>query len=147
MLILFIAFRSMDGVLIKPVTLQDLRALFAEQQQVRLCLSEIIAMAGQQSNIVISVLDELRCSTEHDRQQILELSLEEQDKLAQVLHRQKGSFALAGFQPGVMVSQLMEQALQVYDEPALRIFRLQLNALSLRFISLLERERGRINKE
>ncbi|AGB84048.1 signal transduction histidine kinase [Serratia sp. FGI94] len=138
---------GMDGVLIKPVTLQDLRALFAEQQQVRLCLSEIIAMAGQQSNIVISVLDELRCSTEHDRQQILELSLEEQDKLAQVLHRQKGSFALAGFQPGVMVSQLMEQALQVYDEPALRIFRLQLNALSLRFISLLERERGRINKE
>ncbi|CAI2092422.1 response regulator [Serratia ficaria] len=138
---------GMDGVLIKPVTLQDLRALFAEQQPVRLCMTEITAMAGQQSHIVVSVLDELQRSAERDRQQILELRIEEPDKLAQVLHRQKGSFALAGFQAGVTLSQQMEQALQICDEPALRIFRLQLNALSLRFITLLELERGRVHKE
>lgn len=138
---------GMDGVLIKPVTLQDLRALFAEQKLIRLCMAEIMTMAGQQPQIVMSILDELQRSTELDRQQIREHGIEEPDAFIQVLHRQKGSFALAGFQAGVTLIQQMEQALQICDEPAIRIFRLQLNALSLRFIALLESERASIRQE
>lgn len=132
---------GMDAVLIKPLTLPDLRKLFAEQLQVRLCMSEIKAMTGQQPQMIIAVLDELKRSCEHDGQQIERTGIEEREILARVLHRQKGSFALAGFQPGITQVQQMEIALQVGNESALSLSRLQLNVLTSRFIFLIEQER------
>ncbi|KGT89125.1 histidine kinase [Erwinia typographi] len=132
---------GMDAVLIKPLALQDLRRLFSEQQQVRLQMAEIKAMTGQQPQMIMAVLDELQRSCEHDGQQIARAGMAEREILAQVLHRQKGSFALAGFQPGITQVQQMETALQTGNAPALRLSRLQLNALTSRFRVLIEQER------
>jgi len=132
---------GMDDVLIKPLTLQDLRQMLAEQQQIQLDMAEIKAMAAEQPQIILSIVDELQRSSEQDRQLLLEASTSQPEQYAAVLHRQKGSFALAGFLAGSTLCQRMEKALKTQDVAVFPIFRLQLNALILRFIALLELQR------
>lgn len=132
---------GMDAVLIKPLTLQDLRQMLLEQQDVRLDMAEINAMAASQPQVLESVLDELQRSSESDRQRLLECNIAQSEVFGAVLHRQKGSFALAGFQSGVTICLKMEKALQEQDESAFQMLRLQLNAIILRFIALLEQQR------
>lgn len=133
---------GMDGVLIKPVALEDLRHLIAEQEKIQLCMTEINALAAEQTPVRIAILDELLLSSENDRRQLMALSVEETAQYGAALHSQKGSFALAGFQTGVDLCVQMEKALQVRDTSALNLYQLYLNALSLRFIALLKQQRG-----
>ncbi|EPF0317222.1 ATP-binding protein [Enterobacter chuandaensis] len=133
---------GMDAVLIKPLTLQDLRQLLTEQQQIALDMTEIQAMAAKQTSIIDTIIEELQRSSQHDLQLLLQSTTEDPEPYCAVLHRQKGSFALAGFQAGVSQCQLMEKALREENSTGFPIYRLQLNALILRFISQLERQKG-----
>lgn len=128
---------GMDGVLIKPLTLQDLRQMLSEQQSIQINLAEIHSMAANQPQIITSIIDELQLSSEHDRLLLLEATLRDPEQYGAVLHRQKGSFALAGFQAGIDLCQKMEAELQVKDSSLFQVYRLQLNSLILRFNALL----------
>ncbi|AFI89645.1 response regulator [Pectobacterium parmentieri] len=134
---------GMDGVLIKPLTLQDLRQLLSEQDKIQLDMAEIQAMAANQPQIITSIVEELQRGSEQDRLQLLEASLTQTEQYSAVLHRQKGAFALAGFQAGINLCQQMEQALQTREFSTFPVYRLQLNALILRFITLLTSQRNR----
>lgn len=138
---------GMDGVLIKPVGLTELHRLIQDYEKTRLSMDEIRAMAGEQTHLMVSVVDELVRSSEDERQKLQACDPEKEEQFGAALHRQKGSFALAGFQSGVDLCRQMEKALQVRDIPALRLSQLQLNALSLRFISLLIRQRQRLTEK
>ncbi|HEI8866047.1 TPA: response regulator [Serratia odorifera] len=129
---------GMDAVLIKPLTQTDLRNLLQEQQAIRLNMQEIRAMSDGQPQVLSTLIDELQRSSEADRQQLL-ASAGQPEAFAAVLHRQKGSFALAGYQSGVTVCQQLEQEPPAGVEPPVALLRL--NALTLRFIALLEQQR------
>lgn len=127
---------GMDALLLKPLTLQDLRQMLVAQQRIRLDMAEIQSMATE-PQIIASVVNELQRGSESDRQLLLEITPQQTEQYGAVLHRQKGSFALAGFLPGVNLCQQMENALEEADFSAFPVYRLQLNALILRFITLL----------
>ncbi|CAI1509951.1 Virulence sensor protein BvgS precursor [Serratia ficaria] len=134
---------GMDAVLIKPLTLQDLRQVLSEQQQIRLDMAEIHAMTANQPQVMTTILDELQRTSEHDRQQLLGLSTWQSEQYKVLLHRQKGSFALAGFQAGVNLCKRMEEILQgdKEEDNTFPLRCLQLNALILRFIALLSSQK------
>ncbi|OPJ90684.1 histidine kinase [Serratia marcescens] len=128
---------GMDGVLIKPLTLQDLRQMLEDQKKIRIDMSEIYAMAAKQPEIINSLIKELIRSSKLTLIQIMDLSPEQPESYRTLLHRQKGSFALAGFQSGIDICQRMEDVLLEKDLSLLPLYRLQLNAMILRFIAQL----------
>jgi two-component system sensor histidine kinase EvgS len=89
-----------------------------------------------------TLIDELQHSSNTDRQQLLAATTQP-DVFATVLHRQKGSFALAGYQSGITLCQQLEQHPPTSAESSVVLLRL--NALILRFIALLEQQRVGIN--
>ncbi|EFE95200.1 ATP-binding protein [Serratia odorifera] len=129
---------GMDAVLIKPLTQKDLRNLLQEQRAIGLNMQEIRAMSDGQPQVLSTLIDELQRSSEADRQQLL-ANAGQPEAFAAVLHRQKGSFALAGYQSAVTVCQQLEQEPPTSAEPTVALLRL--NALTLRFIALLELQR------
>lgn len=133
---------GMDAVLIKPLTQQDLRTLVSEQQAIRVDMREIQLMAAGQPQVMTTLIDELQRSSDADRQQLLAATAQP-DVFAAVLHRQKGSFALAGYQSGVNLCQQLEQHPPASAEPTVALLRM--NALILRFIALLEQQRAAVN--
>lgn len=133
---------GMDAVLIKPLTLQDLRTLVLEQQAIRVDMWEIQLMAAGRPQIITTLIDELQRSSDADRQQLLAATAQP-DVFAAVLHRLKGSFALAGYQSGINLCQQLEQHPPASAE--LTVALLRMNALILRFIALLEQQRAAIN--
>ena len=56
-------------------------------------------MAAGQSQVLTTLIDELQRSSDADRQRLLAATAQP-DVFAAVLHRLKGSFALAGYQSG-----------------------------------------------
>lgn len=128
---------GMDGVLIKPLTLQDLRQALENQNKVKIDMSEIYAMAVKQPEIIHSLLKELLRTSKITRTQIMDVPPEKPELYRPLLHRQKGSFALAGFQAGVEICQRMDDALLENDLPRLPLYRLQLNMMILRFTAQL----------
>ncbi|HBR1558314.1 TPA: Hpt domain-containing protein [Klebsiella quasipneumoniae subsp. quasipneumoniae] len=67
-------------------------------------MQEIQLMAVGQSQVLTTLIDELQRSNGADRQQLLATTAQP-DVFAAVLHRLKGSFALAGYQSGVNLCQ------------------------------------------
>ncbi|PKH18417.1 histidine kinase [Enterobacterales bacterium CwR94] len=128
---------GMDGVLIKPLALNDLRQLLHTHQQIRLDMREIKALAVNQPHIITSIIQELLSSSAQERQRLLNIPTDNAEQFAAILHRQKGSFALAGFQAGIDLCQTIENGVQDGNTSSLPLLRLQLNALILRFIVLL----------
>lgn len=131
---------GMDAVLIKPLTLQDLRGMLSEQQQACLNMAEIRAMAAGQPHIIATLLGELRRSSGEERRTLAETPPLREKEYAAALHRQKGSFALAGFQAGVALCGQIESALAAESAAMSPLYGLQLNALIMRFIALLAAE-------
>lgn len=134
---------GMDAVLIKPLTQQDLRTLVSEQQAICIDMREIQLMATGQPQVITTLIDELQRSSDADRQQLLADNTPP-DVFTAILHRLKGSFALAGYHSGVTLCQQLEQHPPASAEPSVALLRL--NALILRFIALLEQQRARINE-
>ncbi|KLR24046.1 histidine kinase [Enterobacter hormaechei subsp. hoffmannii] len=128
---------GMDAVLIKPLTLQDLRQVLSEQQM-SLDMEELKAMAAGNPDVMAILVNELISSSENDRLQMLNLSQEETEQVSAIVHRQKGSFAIAGFLPGIALCEKMEKLKAVNDEPGdVSLLRIQFNTLVLRFHFLL----------
>jgi two-component system sensor histidine kinase EvgS len=133
---------GMDAVLIKPLTQQDLRTLVSEQQAIHVDMREIQLMAAGQPQVLTTLIDELQRSSDADRQRLLAATAQP-DVFAAVLHRLKGSFALAGYQSGVNLCQQLEQHSPASAEPTVALLRM--NTLILRFIALLEQQRAAVN--
>jgi two-component system sensor histidine kinase EvgS len=129
-------------MLIKPLTQQGLCTLLSEQQAIRVDMQEIQLMAVGQSQVLTTLIDELQRSNGADRQQLLATTAQP-DVFAAVLHRLKGSFALAGYQSGVNLCQQLEQHSPASAEPTVALLRM--NTLILRFIALLEQQRAAVN--
>lgn len=129
---------GMDAVLIKPLSQQDLRSLVSEQQAIRVDMREIQLMAAGQPQVMTTLIDELQRSSDADRQQLFTATAQP-DIFAAVLHRLKGSFALAGYQSGINLCQQLEQHPPASAESTVALLRM--NALILRFIALLEQQR------
>lgn len=135
---------GMDDVLIKPITLHDLSKVLSEQRTSIVKLEEIYALTSKQPHLVNSIILQLQQSSEEERNRILDLvnkKTEDADMYKAIIHRQKGSFALAGFVSGVEHCEFIEQALEVNDVSNLPLFCLQLNRFISRFIFLLEQQR------
>lgn len=132
---------GMDAMLIKPLTLLALRRMISEQQQVRLDMTEIKSIAAGQPQIITTIIDELLRSSEKDRLQLSVISPQQIEQYGAVLHRQKGSFALAGFQSGVSLCQQIENAIAAGNTVVYPVYCLKLNALIMRFIDCLSVER------
>lgn len=128
---------GMDAVLIKPLTLQDLRQVLSEQQMT-LDMEGLKAIAAGNLDVMTILVNELIKSSENDRLQMLNLSQEETVQIRAIVHRQKGSFAIAGFRPGIALCEKMEKLEVVNDEPGdVSLLCIQFNALVLRFLFLL----------
>jgi len=128
---------GMDAVLIKPLILQDLRQMLEDQQKFKIDMTEIYTMAAGRHEIIVSLLSELLRSSEQIRTQIQEISLNQSELYGPLLHQQKGSFALAGFQVGVELCRNMEEALQENDLSQFPLYRQWFNLMILRFKSQL----------
>ncbi|CAI2440949.1 hypothetical protein [Serratia marcescens] len=127
-------------MLIKPLTQQGLCTLLSEQQAIRVDMQEIQLMAVGQSQVLTTLIDELQRSNGADRQQLLATTAQP-DVFAAVLHRLKGSFALAGYQSGVNLCQQLPPLAST--EPTVTLLRM--NVLTLLFIALLEQQRTAVN--
>lgn len=128
---------GMDAVLMKPITLEDLRLMLAEQQEMNLNMEEIFSMGVGQPYVITAIIDELHRSCEYDRKQLINLTIEQHAQYRTIIHRQKGSFSLAGFIPGIILCEKIEKMITEEDWDSFRLYHLQLNALTLRFIHLL----------
>lgn len=129
---------GMDAVLIKPLTLQDLRQVLSEQQM-SLDMKELSAMAAGNPDVIITLVNELIRSSEKDRQQLLNCTQEQTEQVSAIVHRQKGSFAIAGFRPGTVLCEKIETVIAANEEPGdFSLLYLQFNTLVLRFHFLLK---------
>lgn len=129
---------GMDSVLIKPLMQKDIRDLIIQQQGVRLDMNEINIMTASNSEAKLAIIEELQTSSEIVRQELTSKKLKDNDYL-EVIHRQKGCFALAGFQSGVAICHRLEQIHDIKENGCIEL--LLLNSMLLRFISLLENEK------
>ncbi|MBH2656237.1 response regulator [Serratia ureilytica] len=129
---------GMDSVLIKPLMQKDIRNLIIQQQGVRLDMNEINIMTTRNPEAKLAIIEELQKSSEMVRRELTSKNSIDNYYL-EIIHRQKGCFALAGFQSGVAICHRLEQIHGIKENGCNEL--LLLNSMLLRFISLLENEK------
>lgn len=131
---------GMDSVLIKPITLQNLSTAISEQQSIKLDMTEINTLTSKDFDTLNKFIVELQKSSENELSILRDGNIDSRT-FKDSLHRQKGSFSLAGFYAGVNICMLIEGL--SYDDnknyASVLIFRL-IN-ITLVFISLLEKQK------
>lgn len=132
---------GMDDVLIKPITLDDLEKALSKQRNLVLNMKEIFALTTNQPKLINSIIYELQRSSEEELEQLLNLADNNIESYKSIIHRQKGSFALAGFVSGVEYCESIEQEIEINESSQIPLQRLRLNRLILRFIYLLKQQR------